>query len=118
MNDEREICMDYPPLDADGNVTNGSVDSYDFDWGEGVVRREEQLPPKDGEWPYLCCFDWPDCWPYSDPCPDLCPNPSPEPCPNPCPAPCEWPCDDHNGCGRTAVSKQDDGDEDYEIRDI
>lgn len=88
----------YPPLDNEGNVVDGSVDDYDFDWGDEVLYREKELPPHEGQWPYGCCWEC-EC-PEPEPCPCPCPEPEPCPCPDPdpCPCPCPEPCPDPDPC--------------------
>lgn len=110
MTDETTGVCGYPPVDREGNVINGSVDNYDFDWGDEVVMPERALPPRIGEWPYLCCWDYFDRNPCSDHCtepvcePDPCGCDEPDPCGCDRPNPCE--------CNRPELS------EEYEIRDL
>lgn len=69
---QTEPGRQYPYL-AQGDVTDGSVDYYDFDWGEEVLYDLQEIPYGSQGWPYEGC------------CTSCCPGcPEPDPEPDPC----------------------------------
>lgn len=110
-------------IDILGNddVTDGSVDYYDFDWGEAEEVDEATIfagcAGNSGTTPYHCsdpCDNWPSpCYPDPCPDPDPCPEPCPCPCPDPDPEPQPGPC---TGCEDQQELPNDSAD--YEIIDL
>lgn len=49
---QRDDQIPFAALDQEGDVTDGSVDYYDFDWGEPVITPEPEpcsCPCRDGQ---------------------------------------------------------------------
>ncbi len=66
-----DASRQYPYL-AQGDVTNGSVDYYDFDWGDEVLYEPEEVSYSCSEGcPYEGC---------PGPCGPHRPSPDPDPC--------------------------------------